>query len=150
MILRVHLMPALGHKRLDAIQSEDVQHLKIRLSTEAAKTVNDILTVLNVLLKKAVDWDVIRTPGWGGGPSVRRDDRGWYTPMGTRLRHGNEKSAVFGIVGCVRKFATIVRPSPSGTALVVRKVSSLFQVATRQTEKSQLDRRVDRREQGRA
>lgn len=59
MILRVHLMPALGHKRLDAIKSEDVQHLKSRLSTKAAKTVNNILTVLNVLLKKAVDWDVI-------------------------------------------------------------------------------------------
>jgi integrase len=36
-----------------------VQHLKSRLSTKAAKTVNNILTVLNVLLKKAVDWDVI-------------------------------------------------------------------------------------------
>jgi integrase len=59
MILRVHLVPALGHKRLDAMKSEDVQHLKSRLSTKAAKTVNNILTVLNVLLKKAVDWDVI-------------------------------------------------------------------------------------------
>jgi len=59
MILRVHLMPALGDRRLDAIKSEDVQHLKSRLSTKAAKTVNNILTVLNVLLKKAVDWDVI-------------------------------------------------------------------------------------------
>jgi hypothetical protein len=36
-----------------------VQHLKGRLSTKAAKTDNNILTVLNVLLKKAVDWDVI-------------------------------------------------------------------------------------------
>ena len=59
MILRVHLVPALGHKRLDAIKSKDVQHLKGRLSTKAAKTVNNILTVLNVLLKTAVDWDVI-------------------------------------------------------------------------------------------
>ena len=58
MILRVHLVPALGHKRLDAITSEDVQHLKGRLSTKAAKTVNNV-QVLNVLLKKAVDWDVI-------------------------------------------------------------------------------------------
>ena len=54
MILRVHLVPTLGHKRLDAIESEDVQHLKGRLSTKAAKTVNNILTVLKVLLKKAV------------------------------------------------------------------------------------------------
>ena len=36
-----------------------MQHLKSRLSTKAAKTFNNILTVLNVLLKKAVDWDVI-------------------------------------------------------------------------------------------
>jgi integrase len=58
-ILRVHLVPALGHKKIDAITSEDVQHLKGRLSTKAAKTVNNILTVLNVLLKKAVEWNVI-------------------------------------------------------------------------------------------
>jgi integrase len=59
MILRVHLVPTFGHKRLDAITNEDVQHLKRRLSTKAAKTVNNVLTVLNVLLKKAVDWDAI-------------------------------------------------------------------------------------------
>src|SRR5258708_8140423 len=59
MILRVHLVPALGHKRLDAIKSEDVQHLKSGLSAKAAKTVNNILTVLNVLLKQAVEWNVI-------------------------------------------------------------------------------------------
>src|SRR6188472_765957 len=50
MILRVHLVPALGAKKLDAIRSEDVQYLKSHLSTKAAKTVNNILTVLSVLL----------------------------------------------------------------------------------------------------
>lgn len=59
MILRVHLVPALGAKKLDAIKSEDVQHLKGRLRTKAAKTVNNILTVLSVLLRKAVEWNVI-------------------------------------------------------------------------------------------
>ena len=59
MIIRVHLAPALGHKKLDAIKSEDVQHLKCRLNAKAAKTVNNILTVLNVMLKQAVEWDVI-------------------------------------------------------------------------------------------
>jgi integrase len=59
MILRVHLVPVLGHKRLDTITSEDVQLLKSRLRTKAAKTVNNILTVLNVVMKKAVEWDVI-------------------------------------------------------------------------------------------
>jgi integrase len=56
MILRVHLEPTLGHKKLDAIHNEDVQQLKYRLAKKAPKTVNNILTVLNVLLKKAVDW----------------------------------------------------------------------------------------------
>ena len=59
MILRVHLVPELGRKKLDAIKSEDVQHLKSHLATKAAKTVNNILTVLGVLLRKAVEWDVI-------------------------------------------------------------------------------------------
>ena len=56
---RVHLLPALGTKRLDAITTEDVQRLKARLRTKSTKTVNNVLTVLNVTLKKAVEWDVI-------------------------------------------------------------------------------------------
>jgi integrase len=59
MILRVHLIPLLGRTRLDAITTEHVQRLKSRLNTKAAKTVNDIVTVLNTLLKKAVQWNVI-------------------------------------------------------------------------------------------
>jgi integrase len=59
MIIRVNLVPWLGHKRLDAIKSEDVQRLKSHLETKAPKTVNNVLTVLNVLLKKAVEWEVI-------------------------------------------------------------------------------------------
>jgi integrase len=59
MILRVHLLPALGHKRLDAIKSEDVQRLKAHLAMKSPKTVNNVLAVLSVLLKKAVEWDVI-------------------------------------------------------------------------------------------
>ena len=60
-ILRVHLIPALGQKRLDAITTEDVQQLKVRLKHKAPKTVNNVLTVLNVLLKTAVEWGVIDT-----------------------------------------------------------------------------------------
>ena len=58
-ILNVHLVPALGAKRLDAITNEDIQRLKHRLRHKAPKTVNNVLTVLNVLLKKAVEWDLI-------------------------------------------------------------------------------------------
>jgi len=58
-ILEVHLVPALGTKRLDAIMNEDIQRLKHQLRERAPKTVNNVLTVLSVLLKKAVEWGVI-------------------------------------------------------------------------------------------
>ncbi|MFN7982531.1 MAG: tyrosine-type recombinase/integrase [Vicinamibacterales bacterium] len=57
--LRVHVVPRLGEKRLDAISSEDIQRLKHDMRQKAVKTVNNVLTVLNTLLKKAVEWDVI-------------------------------------------------------------------------------------------
>ncbi len=56
---RVHLLPHLGTKQLDAISTESVQQLKRQLHHRSPKTVNNVLTVLNVLLKKAVEWDVI-------------------------------------------------------------------------------------------
>jgi integrase len=58
-ILDVHLIPQLGTKPLDAITSEDVQGLKCHMGQKAPKTVNNALTVLNVLLKQAVEWNVI-------------------------------------------------------------------------------------------
>ncbi len=61
LILRVHLMPFLGAKKLDALTTEDVQRLKGRLANKAPKTVNNVLTVLNTLLKKAVEWAVLDT-----------------------------------------------------------------------------------------
>jgi hypothetical protein len=59
MIIRVHLVPALGDKLLNAITTEDVQGLKRTLLCKAPKTANNILTMLNVLLKTAVAWEVI-------------------------------------------------------------------------------------------
>ena len=58
-ILRVHLIPRFGSRRLDAITNESVQRLKHTLRGKAPKTVNNVLTVLNGLLKTAVEWDVI-------------------------------------------------------------------------------------------
>lgn len=58
-ILRVHLVPLLGDRRLDAIRNDDIQRLKGALREKSVKTVNNVLTVLNVLLKKAVEWGVI-------------------------------------------------------------------------------------------
>jgi integrase len=58
-ILRVHLVPRFGDTPLDHITTEGVQRLKGDLGGKAAKTVNNVLTVLNVLLKAAVAWGVI-------------------------------------------------------------------------------------------
>jgi integrase len=58
-ILNVHLVPLLGSKRLDTITNEVVQDLKHALQDRSPKTVNNVLTVLNKLLKTAADWDVI-------------------------------------------------------------------------------------------
>ena len=55
-ILKWHLVPAFGSKRLHAITNEQVQRLKLALSERAPKTVNNVLTVLSTLLKKAVEW----------------------------------------------------------------------------------------------
>ncbi len=60
-ILTQHLVPALGKKRLDAITTENVQQVKSRLAKRSNKTVNNVLTVLNTLLKKAVEWGAIET-----------------------------------------------------------------------------------------
>jgi len=58
-ILQVHLRPSFGATKLDAITTEDVQRLKHSLRDRAPKTINNVLTTLNVLLKTAVEWDVI-------------------------------------------------------------------------------------------
>jgi integrase len=58
-ILKEHLGPHLGSKRLDSISNEDIQQLKQHLRTRSAKTVNNVLTVLNTLLRVAVEWQVL-------------------------------------------------------------------------------------------
>jgi integrase len=58
-ILNRHLIPMLGKKKLDAITNETVQQLKFALQVKSVKTTNNVLTVLGVLLKKAVEWNVI-------------------------------------------------------------------------------------------
>lgn len=59
LVFRVHLNPQLGKKKLDAITNEDVQRLKHQLRDKAVATVNNVLTVLNMTLKKAVEWQVL-------------------------------------------------------------------------------------------
>lgn len=59
-ILRKHIVPLLGTKRLDEITNEDVQRLKERLSVHSAKTANNVCAVLSHLFTVAIDWDIVR------------------------------------------------------------------------------------------
>lgn len=61
LVLKKHLIPQLGRKRLDEIRHEDIQKLKAKLVHLNPKTVNGILTVLSKLLKVAVDWQILET-----------------------------------------------------------------------------------------
>ena len=56
-ILKTHLLPLLGAKRLNQIRNEDVSNLLQHLSGRSAKTKNNTLVVLSVLLKKAIEWE---------------------------------------------------------------------------------------------
>lgn len=55
-ILRIHLLPRFGPKRLSAIRTGDVEALKAALAQAAPSTVNNVLSVLGNLLKVAVEW----------------------------------------------------------------------------------------------
>jgi len=57
-ILRKHLLPMFGKKRLDQIDDEDIQRLKGKLRNRSVKTVNNVLTVLSTILKVAAKWKV--------------------------------------------------------------------------------------------
>lgn len=46
-------------RALDTISNEQVQRLKLRLHDKSPKTINNVLSVLNVLLKQAVEWGVL-------------------------------------------------------------------------------------------
>jgi hypothetical protein len=52
LILRVRVLPGWGHRSRDTIKNEDVQRLKSHLQTKSPTTVNNVLAVLSVMLKK--------------------------------------------------------------------------------------------------
>jgi integrase len=82
-ILNRHLIPMLGQKKLNAITNESVQQLKFALQAKSAKTTNNVLTTLGVLLKKAVEWNVI-----DGMPCAIRLLK---VPKGSMAFHGFEE-----------------------------------------------------------
>ena len=62
-LLRLHLLPALGNSRLDRIGTRDVEKYKARKLSEglAPKTINNHLAVLRRILRVAVEWEVINS-----------------------------------------------------------------------------------------
>ena len=102
MILRLHLTPHLGERRLDAIANEDVQRLKRALSTRAPKTVNNVLTVLSTLLKAAVEWNVIE-----------------HKPCTIRLLKVPKTSAVFHDFDIYERLVEAARTTDPQTHLII-------------------------------
>jgi integrase len=59
-ILKWHLVPAFGPRRLDGITNEQVQRLKLSLTDRSPKTVNNVLTMLRSVLNRAVEWGIVQ------------------------------------------------------------------------------------------
>jgi integrase len=57
---KAHLIPKLGHKRLDRITAEDLQALKASMDKMAPVSANTILKLLQNILNVAVEWKVIK------------------------------------------------------------------------------------------
>lgn len=68
-VLRTHLVPALGRKRMSDLGAHEVEAYKARATRAglAAKTVNNHLAVLSKLLRCAEEWKVITS-----APRIRR------------------------------------------------------------------------------
>jgi len=58
-IIDFYLKPRWARRRLDEIRDSDVQKLKAELADLSPKTVNNVLCVLNTMLKVAVEWGVL-------------------------------------------------------------------------------------------
>lgn len=58
-IFETYLTPRVGTRRLDELNEEDIQRIKADLRHLAPKTVNNVLSTLNTMLKQAVEWNVI-------------------------------------------------------------------------------------------
>lgn len=58
-ILRMHLLPRFGDRPMNTLVDADIQGLKADLAERQPKTVNNVLSVLNKLLRTAVRWNVL-------------------------------------------------------------------------------------------
>ena len=67
-IMAGHLLPAFGKRRLDQIETADIEGYKARMTGLGykPKTINNHLAVLKTILRAAVGWKVVRD-----GPSIK-------------------------------------------------------------------------------
>jgi integrase len=80
-ILRVHLLPAMGSKRLNEIEVRDVNDLKSVLCARSEKTINNVLACLSSVLKLAIEEGMLERMPWAkiGIFKIDRADRQFYT-----------------------------------------------------------------------
>ncbi|HNO16166.1 MAG TPA: site-specific integrase [Actinomycetota bacterium] len=71
-ILRAHLLPILGHLRLDAIDTAEVQRLKAERQHLGPVTVNKILARLSTMLRIAIEWHKPERPLIEKLPKIQR------------------------------------------------------------------------------
>ena len=57
--LRRSVVPLIGNKRLNEVTNTDIQRIKAEMAHLSPKTVNNTLSPLSMMLKKAVEWGVI-------------------------------------------------------------------------------------------
>jgi len=93
-IYKIHLEPAFGALRLDAISDAAVQAFKGGLSSRSPKTVNNILTQLSTVLNTALEWKWIdRLPCRVRLVKVQQPEFEFYEPPDyERLLEGAHKA----------------------------------------------------------
>lgn len=58
-MFRLHIGPLLGDRPMDEVRATDVQALKLAMSEHRPKSINNVLSLLNRVLKTAVRWGVL-------------------------------------------------------------------------------------------
>lgn len=70
-IWKVHLLPRFGDTRIDAFEKQEIERFAAELATDTSedpprprkqKTINEILTILGTILRKAHEWKKIEPP----------------------------------------------------------------------------------------
>jgi len=80
-VLDRYILPLLGSKRLNEITDADVQKIKSDLVDRSPKTVNNVLSVLNKMLKVAVEWhEIIEVPVRIALLKVQEAEMSFYEP----------------------------------------------------------------------